>query len=203
MGYAINNITSEAVRKATGKPWEQWLALLDKDGAKELDHKGIVKLLAEKHSLSSTWWQQEVTVAYEIARGKRAAGQTEDAGFDIGESRTFPLPAEKVWKLLTSEEGFKTWLGAAPRGRLAPGLHYRTRDGVSGDFRYVKENSHLRLTWFLNGWERASTLQVRIVPQGETSTVTFRQERLGGKIDRERMRRYWREVLARLAELAA
>jgi len=202
MTDAIGKITTEAVRKATGKTWDEWLDLLDKDGAKDLDHKGIVKLLKERHGLPSGWFQQEITVGYEKARGKRVEGETADVGFEIGVSKTFTLPAARLWKILTSEEGFKTWLGAAPRGRLAPGLRYRARDGVSGEFRVVKEDSHLRLTWFLPGWKHASTLQVRLTPKGESATVTFHQERLSGEMDRERMRRHWREVLERLAELA-
>jgi uncharacterized protein YndB with AHSA1/START domain len=200
---AINKITSEAVQKATGKTWDAWLALLDGDGAARLDHKGIVRLLTDKHGVSSGWWQQEITVGYEIARGKRAEGQTADAGYEVGVSKTLPVPAEQAWKVLTSEQGLKTWLGTAPHGRLMPGLRYRTRDGVSGEFRTVREYNHLRLTWFLNGWERASTLQVRVMPQGDKSSVNFHQERLSGEMDRERLRRHWREVLERLAELAA
>ncbi len=202
MADAINKITSEAVRNATGKTWDEWLTLLDGDGAGELDHKSIVKLLAEQHGVSSGWWQQEITIGYETARGKRAAGQTTDAGYQVGVTKTFPMPPEAVWRLLTSEDGFKTWLGAAPRGRLASGLRYRTRDGVSGEFRVVKDGSHLRLTWFLPGWERASTLQVRITPQGDKTSLTFHQERLTGEMERERMRRHWQDVLERLAEQA-
>ena len=38
-------------------------------------------------------------------------GQTKDAGFEIGVSKTVPHPREAVWELLTSEEGAALWLG--------------------------------------------------------------------------------------------
>jgi len=43
------------------------LAILDKAGAKKMDHKQIVAYLSEQHQVGP-WWQQMVTVGYEQAR---------------------------------------------------------------------------------------------------------------------------------------
>ena len=40
-------ISEEAVRKATGKTWQQWGRLLDKDGCKTMPHKEIAELYAD------------------------------------------------------------------------------------------------------------------------------------------------------------
>ena len=79
----INNITSAAVSKATGKTWVQWLRFIDRRGGAELDHKQIVALLRDEGGVDSGWWQQTVTVGYEHARGRRRTGETADAGFQV------------------------------------------------------------------------------------------------------------------------
>lgn len=41
----INKISTEAVKKATGKSWDEWIKLLDKLDADKLTHKEIAKML--------------------------------------------------------------------------------------------------------------------------------------------------------------
>ena len=48
-------ISSAAVKKATGKTWREWLAILDKAGAAKLPHKDIVQRLQRAHRLAD-WW---------------------------------------------------------------------------------------------------------------------------------------------------
>jgi len=66
----VAGIGASAVRKATGKDWQQWFTLLDKAGAAKMPHKDIACLLYQKHKLPG-WWAQMVTVGYEQARGMR------------------------------------------------------------------------------------------------------------------------------------
>ena len=44
-------MSDEAVKAKTGKKWDQWFAILDKAGAKEMSHKDIVKFLNSKHDV--------------------------------------------------------------------------------------------------------------------------------------------------------
>ena len=67
----LNGMSDEAVDRGTGRDWNAWLRFLDDLGARELDHKGIVALLAGPGSLSNGWWQQSVAIGYEQARGLR------------------------------------------------------------------------------------------------------------------------------------
>src|SRR5262245_40841726 len=69
------DIGGAAVRKATGKSWTQWCAILDREGAAKRAHAEIAESLATKHRVPP-WWSQMVTVQYERARGLRAKGQT-------------------------------------------------------------------------------------------------------------------------------
>jgi hypothetical protein len=93
-------ISSEAVKAKTGKGWDDWFAVLDKDEADKLDHKEIAKLLITKHNISA-WWAQMVTVGYERARGIRKVHETKQ-GFVASVSRTMHVNREELYKMLES-----------------------------------------------------------------------------------------------------
>lgn len=63
-------VSDEVVKKATGKTWDSWFALLDKSGAKKMDHTEIANFLSTKH-IPNGWWAQMVTVEYERTQDKR------------------------------------------------------------------------------------------------------------------------------------
>ena len=86
----VGGISADAVAKATGRDWDEWLDFLDALGARQMTHKQIVGLVAADGGLSNGWWQQMVTVGYEQARGLRKVGQTADAGYQIGVQKTIP-----------------------------------------------------------------------------------------------------------------
>ena len=198
----LNRVSAEAVQKATGRTWDEWLALLDAEKAETMSHRQIVNFLAGNNLVTDSWWQQQVTVGYEIARGRRGTGQTADAGFQIGVQKTIDLPLNRAWELLTSAEGIRTWLGNAPRLNLRPRTRYRTPDGTAGEIRTVDEGRKLRLTWLPRGWKRATTLQITLVPNGDKTSIRFHHEKLDGERERERMYSHWRDVLERLEALA-
>ena len=64
-------ISSEAVEKATGRSWPQWIASLNAAGAKSMEHKAIAEMVSEKFGVGP-WWCQMVTVGYEQAVKGRA-----------------------------------------------------------------------------------------------------------------------------------
>ena len=96
----LSGVSNEAVAKATGRDWEEWVEFLDGLGGQEKSHKEIVALLAGPGGLSNGWWQQSVAVGYEQAKGLRVVGQSSTADFQIGVQRTLGTPREEVWKLL-------------------------------------------------------------------------------------------------------
>ena len=67
---AAPGMSDAAVKAKTGKTWAEWIAALDKAGAKAMSHKEITKLLSSRHKLAD-WWSQMVTVGYERAKGLR------------------------------------------------------------------------------------------------------------------------------------
>ncbi|WP_081688614.1 SRPBCC domain-containing protein [Inquilinus limosus] len=189
-----------AVVAATGRTPAEWQALLDAAGARDWPHPRIVAWLREQHGLSG-WWGQSVTVGYERAIGRRALGQTADAGFQVGVSRTLPAPAETVWRLLLSPEGRTLWLGTAEPAELAPGVAYHTADGVSGEIRVVRPGDRLRLTRRGPGEAASSTVQIALQPGEARTVITFHHEKLPDADAREAMRAHWRGVADRFAAL--
>jgi uncharacterized protein YndB with AHSA1/START domain len=128
-------------------------------------------------------------------------GQTKDAGFQIGVRKTFPIPAHLAWQLVTSPAGLKIWLGEAPLFRLETGQPYQTLDGTQGEVRVVRTGDYFRLTWQPPEWQRASTIQVRLLPKGGKTVISFHQEQLAGEPQREQMRLRWQQALEELYAL--
>ena len=197
-----NNISSQAVEKATGKSWDEWIDFLDEAGARNLTHKEIVHLINVNHYIESAWWRQSVTVGYEFARGSRILGETADAGFEIGVQKTIPREPREVWKLLFSPEVVNIWLGSVENIELKKGYRYQTADGTSGEIWSVKAGEKIRLTWKPSGGENSSTFQISLVPAGKKTSVRIHHEKLPNESEREQMKNHWRQVLKDLETLA-
>ncbi len=132
---------------------------------------------------------------------KRRTGETKNTGFQIGARRTFDITPERAWKVLTSRRGLALWLGQGSPPRIAKGERYRLRDGSEGEVRVASPGSHLRLTWRPRKWERPSTVQMRMVPNGERTVVAFHQEHLPGPTKREDRRSFYKAALEALGDL--
>jgi uncharacterized protein YndB with AHSA1/START domain len=129
-------------------------------------------------------------------------GLTRDAGWEIGVSRTLPVPIEHAWDHLTGA-GTAAWLGGRVRLPETAGEEVATPAGV-GELRSHRPLDRLRLTWRPTGWDHETTVQVAVRAVGERTKVTFHQERLADAEERERQRTHWRAVVDRIAaELTA
>lgn len=108
----IAGISSAAVEKATGKPWDHWLETLDKAGAAKLAHKDIAVLLSTRFGIGD-WWAQMITVGYEQARGRRETHQTA-RGFSASASKTIGAAPARVFRAWTDGKARRSWLPNAP-----------------------------------------------------------------------------------------
>ena len=201
MPEKINNISSAAVKKATSRTWDQWIALLDRLGAKKMVHRDIARMINSRKYIKSGWWCQMVTNSYEKARGQLVLGQTADAGFQIEVTKTLPISPRRAWQRLISPRGIQVWLG---RGRifLQRGKPYRMANGVSGELRTVHRGRRLRLTYQPRGAMSASTLQINVVPRQSIrgTCIGFHYEKLRSAKERESMRRHWQQVLRQIEQ---
>lgn len=79
------------ITNATGRPWDEWVTLLDAAGARDLNHTAIAKLTLEHMPESverAEWWAQGTAIAYEQHTGLRVPGQSCDGDFQMSASRT-------------------------------------------------------------------------------------------------------------------
>jgi uncharacterized protein YndB with AHSA1/START domain len=125
-------------------------------------------------------------------------GQTKDAGWEIGVSRTLGHPADVVWALLTSPRGTELWLGAGLTWPAAKGDTYELDDGTVGEVRSFRPLDRLRLTWQPPDWDHESTVQIAIADRGDKTRITFHQERLADADERERQRAHWSAAMDRV-----
>lgn len=206
-------MTDSAVTNATGKPIDEWFAVIENAGKASATHKEIADFLHEEHDVSY-WWAQELTVEYEKHIGRRVLGQTQDGLYQVGVSKTVRAPAAAVWRLLDSADGIALLTADTPD---APGsqpsleadaplaaLEASGEDGFRAKATTYSAGSHVRMQWQHPDWPSHSILQIRVSPKSTDSCVlTFHQEKLPSEEARQAMRARWRDVAARLAFAAA
>ncbi len=93
-------ISREAIKKATGKSWQEWFAVLHEMKAGELSHKAIARKLCDVYNVEG-WWAQSITVEFERTIGRREVGQTCDGDYQASASKTVTGnmdQALKAWK---------------------------------------------------------------------------------------------------------
>ena len=203
----LSRLSSETVRAATGRGWEEWLEALDAAGAADWNHGEIVGHLEREYpDATSSWWRQSITVGYEQARGKRAVGETA-AGFQVGVQRSVAASPAETWELIVARP--ELWLGEGASVAFAEGERYVVpagdgAAGASGEVRVVKPGDRLRMTWQLEGWARPATVQLTLLESGPGKTAIHAQlEKLPDADAREAARGRWRKGLERLAAAAS
>jgi pimeloyl-ACP methyl ester carboxylesterase len=164
-------MSDEAIRRATGRGWEEWFDLLDEVGAGERPHKEIARWLRNEQEVGG-WWAQSVTVSYERARGLRAVGERPE-GFSVTAQKTVAVPVDRLYDAFVDESLRACWL---------PGAELRERTAT--------RPKSARFDW----GDGATRLVVAFTAQGEAkSTAALEHERLPDTEEAERMKAFWRE----------
>ena len=172
-------VADEAMERATGKRHDEWFALLDEWGATQHTHTEIARWLSETHGFPG-WWVQNVTVAYERARGMRAPHQMHD-GFSITVSRTVDADPARALEAFTEVSVRARWLPDA-------GIRQRpTRAALSARFDWA---------------DPLSRLVVSAVPKAPgKAIVTVAHEKLPDAESAARFKVAWRGWLGELKGL--
>ena len=171
-------VAEASLRKATGRSWDEWFAILDRWGATKRTHTEIARHVAEDHRIPG-WWAQTVTVGYERARGMRLKHQNAQ-GFSVSASKTIAVPLDVLFEAFVDDDRRKRWMPDAT-------LSLRTaQPGRSARF----------------DWEDGSTRIVAgFTAKGETkSQIAIAHEKLPDAGEAEAMKAMWRERLTTLKE---
>lgn len=90
--------SDEAIRRATGKSWDEWFNILDSADASKMIHKDIVTWIRGNGYEISWWWTQSIVVGYEQKIGRRVVGQIADGNFSTTTSLTLGGTMDSVFK---------------------------------------------------------------------------------------------------------
>lgn len=171
----IGGIGSEALEKATGKSWAQWIRVLDRHGARNLAHRDIAQLVHDQYGVGD-WWSQMVTVGYEQACGLRQPHETA-RGFQAGASKTVHAPLSKLFEHWSDERLRAGWL---PDQTFV--IRKQTRD------------KSMRITW-----PDGTGVEVNFYSKGPgKSQVAVQHGKLKSARDVSRVKKYWGTALERL-----
>ncbi len=172
-------MSDEAIRRRTGRGWEEWFDLLDEWGAAERPHPEIARWLSEERGVDG-WDAQSVTVGYERASGRRAVGEHAE-GFAITASKTVAVPVDRLYEAFVDESLRERWL---PGGALRERTSSRPKSA--------------RFDW----GDGSTRVLVGFTSKGDArSTLALAHERLPDAEEAERMKAFWRDRVAGLKEL--
>jgi uncharacterized protein YndB with AHSA1/START domain len=199
----IGKVSSASVEKCTGKNWERWVALLEKAGARGLEHREIVALLKKKYKLSP-WWQQGVATGYEMHIGRKVEGRNAKGQYSTVASRTFALSNKELWKYLESEDGLAVWLKPLSSFRFAPGETFEVDGGIFGEVRTLRKAERMRLRWQDGDWPKPSVVNLAVIPRpGKKCILVFQHDQLPSERARAAMNAHWKKILIALLEALA
>src|SRR5258705_2152681 len=178
-GLRLAGVGSDAVLRATGRAWAEWLKVLDRAGAKKMPHKDIAGMLARKYAVPD-WWSQMVTVGYEQARGLRVVNQNA-RGFAANASRTVGANVGRLYDAWNDPKVRARWLLDAPVEVK------RSTDGKS-----------MRMTWTVGD----SSVEVGFFAKGaDKSTVQVQHGKLKSAAAVTKQKAFWTDALDRLKAL--
>lgn len=135
----------EAVERATGRRWDDWLEYFGSIGAERLSHHEIASALIEELDGKVDnlgWWAQATAVAYEQHIGRRVPGQRPDGTFQTSVSRSTRLTMEALMRAWTA-------FAAADKDILAL---------IAGDVRV--SGTANRITWRTSARDGASIIVI-------------------------------------------
>jgi hypothetical protein len=173
----INGISDDAVKAKTGRKWGEWFTVLDKLGARMMEHAEITAYLRQEFGLTA-WWCQTVSVGYEQERGMRQKHQR-GTGYAVDVSKTMAAPLAAVWNAWQDRAALDRWL---PSARFAA--------------KTTTPNRIMHLTW-----SDGTSVSVIISEKAGRTKVVVSHAKLPLKADVERVRAYWSEALRRLKSL--
>lgn len=172
-----SRISDAAVQAKTGKAWDEWFAILDAAGARDMTHPEIARYLQEVRGVPD-WWCQMVANTYEQHSGARQKHQMPQ-GYQISVSRTIQVPLPDLY-LAWSDEGVRgSWL----------------QDAIT--VRNATPHKSMRVTWGAG----QTSVEVLFYQRGEAkSQVVVQHSKLGSPREAEEKKLYWREALDRLSD---
>ncbi|KAM9863429.1 hypothetical protein ACI1US_00747 [Leucobacter sp. BZR 635] len=174
-----------AIERATGRPWDEWVAVFTAHGARSLSHAEIAKLALSTmpHGVENEeWWAQGVAIAYEQHVGLRVPGQSSTGSFRVSASRTIALDRDAA---------LEAWVVA--HGATATHLGHTVTDRRSS-------RTEKRSFWRFNLAEAGKVeVAATIAKDPAKAIITISQDGLSDGELIEAWRAHWKGQLAGLS----
>ncbi|MQA03517.1 MAG: hypothetical protein GEV07_12630 [Streptosporangiales bacterium] len=161
-------------RRAAGRTYDEWFALLDEWGAPGRPYREIADWLEQEQGLSS-WWAQKLIVEYEQARGLREPGVRPGGTFAAGASKTVNVAVECLYAAVVDPAERERWL---------PGVVLRERTSHacrSARFERPDDGTRVAITFEAKGAAKSQlAVEHERLPDAETAqqTKAFWRDRL-------------------------
>ncbi|MBW6463554.1 MAG: hypothetical protein SCJ94_10655 [Bacillota bacterium] len=170
-------ISVQAVCESTGRSWDEWFTVLNKEKAEELSHNDIFQLLNDVYNVPG-WWAQSITVEYERHIGRRKVGQISDGYFHVSKSKTLNGDIDRV---------FTAWQNYVHDNQEFNGIAFSSepRESITGKWRY----------WRVNLSDGSRVVVSVGIKTDTKSTLTITSEKLAEEEAIERWKGYWKEYL--------
>lgn len=169
-------ISDESVKKATGKTWSEWFTILNKAGAKKMEHKTVAELLYKRYRLS-LWWSQMVTVQFEQEIKGRKKHETA-SGYQISKSITLDSSIAKIFHSINSPIKRVIWL-------KDPGIIITKSN----------KDKSIRAKWV----DGNTNIEVQLYLKDDFKTqVVVQHNKLSSAKEAEQFKKYWSKQLNNL-----
>lgn len=167
--------SDEAVRARTGRGWEDWFSLIEREDGGDLSHRELARFLDDRHEAGG-WWSQTIAVAYEQHTGRRAPHQEAGGSFRASASRTLHVDGGEVHRCFTDAEQRQKWID------------------VPLEIRHATPPKSVRISW-----PDGTDVAVWISAQGEgRCRVAVEHGRLPSSDDVPPLKTFWKDALGRL-----
>lgn len=176
----VPGMSDAAVEAKTGRRWTAWFMLLDRAGAKRLEHRDIAKILRSEHGMPG-WWAQCVTVEYELSRGLREKYRNAK-GYTVSVSKTVEAPLAELYLSVSDAARRKRWF---PSGAFEP-------------------SSKTENKYFRGAWKKHMRVEMGVYTKGANkSQIAIQVNNIAAKDDVERVRESWKAAVAKLERMLA
>jgi hypothetical protein len=132
--------------------------------------------------------------------GNTPTGLTQSQGWEIGIRRSFPIEADHAWEMLFTQPILSAWLDDNAAITFKKNDIYTSRNGVTIKVSSVTTGKVVRMKWQQAGTSSASTLQIRVIPDKNKTTIAFHHEWLKDAAEREEMKTLWEKVLKQVSD---
>ena len=170
----VNSVSDDTVKAKTGKTWEEWYKILEKSGARMMQHDEIARF-AHKQLGLTRWWGSLLAVGYEQEHGMREPYQR-DIGSEVDRSRTMAAPRAAVWAAFNDRALLDRWLPG-----LAFEVHKSTPDRI-----------------LILNWPDDTRVTVTLTQRSAKTKVAISHEKVPGLEEVRRLQDFWAEALERL-----